>query len=155
MAFIQDIRFDSADKNGGLLCDRCGAYIKNIYTVTYSDSLVARYGIECFKKLFDAGKLTDFGRKLMMRTLKKLKEAYEAREKWLNVNSLEEAKERSLPYTQVFETYEAWEGHTFEEFKDFCTSEERGFFASDLKKAKRDLARFKKVNFDLVKFNAD
>lgn len=153
MAYIKDIRFDSVDKKDGLICDRCGAYIRNIYTVTYSDGLVARYGIECFKKLFDAGKLTDFGRKLMMKSLKRLKEAYEFREKWLSVNTLEEAKEKKLPYTQIFETYEAWQGHTFEEFKDFCTSEKEGYFASDVRRAKEELARFKKVNFDLAKFN--
>lgn len=67
MAYIKDIRFDSVDRKDGLVCDRCGAYIRNIYTGTYSDGLVARYGMECFKKLFDAGKLTDFGRKLMMK----------------------------------------------------------------------------------------
>ena len=155
MAYIKDIRFDFVDRKDGLVCDRCGAYIRNIYTVTYSDGLVARYGIECFKKLFDAGKLTDFGRKLMMKALKRLKEAYETREKWLSVNTLEEAKEKKLLHTQVFETYEAWQGHTFEEFKDFCTSEDCGFFASEVKRAKEDLARFKNVNFDLVAFNKE
>lgn len=94
MAYIKDIRFDSVDRKDGLVCDRCGAYIRNIYTVTYSDGLVARYGMECFKKLFDAGNLTDFGRKLMMKALKRLKEAYETREKWLSVNTLEEARKR-------------------------------------------------------------
>lgn len=78
MAYIKDIRFDSVDRKDGLVCDRCGAYIRNIYTVTYSDGLVAQYGMECFKKLFDAGKLTDFGRKLMMKALKRIEDALEA-----------------------------------------------------------------------------
>lgn len=154
MAYIKDIRFDSVGKKGGLICDCCGAYIRNIYTVTYSDGLVARYGTECFKKLFEAGKLTDFGKKLMMKALKRLKEAYKIREKWLSVNTLEEAKERGLD-VQPFETYEAWEGHTFEEYKNYWTSEEQGYIANDIKRAKKDLARFKKVDFDLIKFNAD
>ena len=154
MAYIKDIRFDSVGKKEGLVCDRCGTYIRNIYTVTYSDGFVARYGIECFKKLFDAGKLTDFGRKLMMKALKRLKEAYETREKWLSVNTLKEAKEKNL-LTQPFESYEAWEGHTFEEYKDFWVNEERGFTASDIKRAKDDLARFKNVNFDLAAFNKE
>lgn len=154
MAYIKDVRFDSVGKKDGVICDHCGAYIRNIYTVTYSGGLVARYGIECFKKLFEAGKLTDFGKKLMMKALKRLKEAYETREKWLSVNTLEEAKEKKL-ITEPFETYEAWEGHTFEEYKDFWTSEDKGYTARDIKLAKEDLARFKKVNFDLVKFNID
>ena len=154
MAYIKDIRFDSVDRKDGLVCDRCGAYIRNIYTVTYSDGLVARYGMECFKKLFDAGKLTDFGRKLMMKALKRLKEAYETREKWLSVDSLEEAKEKGLD-VQPFETYEAWKEHTFEEYRDFWVNEERGYTANDIKRAKDDLARFKNVNFDLVAFNKE
>lgn len=154
MAYIKDIRFDSVSKKEGFICDRCGAYIRNIYTVTCSDGLVAQYGMECFKKLFDAGKLTDFGRKLMMKALKRLKEAYETREKWLSVNTLEEAKEKNL-LTQPFESYEAWEGHTFEEYKDYWTSEEKGYTASDIKRAKEDLARFKNVNFDLIAFNKE
>lgn len=154
MAYIKDIRFDSVDRKDGLVCDRCGAYIRNIYTVTYSDGLVARYGMECFKKLFDAGNLTDFGRKLMMKALKRLKEAYETREKWLSVNTLEEAEKNHLNVFP-FKNYEAWKGHTFEEYKDFWINEENGYTASDIKRAKEDLARFKKVNFDLVKFNED
>ncbi len=154
MAYIKDIRFDSVGKKEGLVCDRCGTYIRNIYTVTYSDGFVARYGIECFKKLFDAGKLTDFGRKLMMKALKRLKEAYETREKWLSVNSLEEAEKKNLD-VYLFKNYEAWEGHTFEEYRDYWTSEEMGYTASDIKRAKEDLARFKNVNFDLIAFNKE
>ena len=120
MAYIKDIRFDSVDRKDGLVCDRCGAYIRNIYTVTYSDGLVARYGMECFKKLFDAGKLTDFGRKLMMKALKRLKEAYETREKWLSVNTLEEAEKKNLD-VYPFKNYDAWKGCTFEEYKDFSS----------------------------------
>ena len=154
MAYIKDIRFDSVSKKEGLICDRCGAYIRNIYTGTYSDGLVARYGIECFKKLFDAGKITDFGRKLMMKALKRLKEAYETREKWLSVNTLEEAEKKNLD-VYPFKNYDAWKGCTFEEYKDFWVNEERGYTANDIKRAKDDLARFKNVNFDLAAFNKE
>ena len=154
MAYIKDIRFDTIGKKDGLICDRCGAYIRNIYTVTYSDGLIARYGMECFKKLFDAGKLTDFGRKLMMKALKRLKETYETREKWLSINSLEEAEKKNLD-VYPFKNYEAWKGYTFEEYRDYWTSEEMGYTASDIKRAKEDLARFKNVNFDLAAFNKE
>ena len=137
MAYIKDIRFDYVDRKDGLICDRCGAYIRNIYTVTYSDGLVARYGMECFKKLFDAGKLTDFGRKLMMKALKRLKEAYETREKWLSVNTLEEAEKNHLNVFP-FKNYEAWKGHTFEEYKDFWVNEEKGFTASEFTEAQKE-----------------
>lgn len=150
MAFIKDIKFDHVSKQEGFICDRCGAYITNVYTVTYSDGLEMRYGIECFKNLFAAGRLTDMGIKLMKKILKRIKEAYEIRDKWIKVNSFEEAKEQNIPYWAAFE-YEAWEGKTFERFKEFCISEKEGFFASDIRRAKKDLERFNKVNFDLSK----
>lgn len=150
MAYIQDIRFDHVGKQEGSICDQCGAYITNVYTVIYSDGLKMRCGMECFKKLFAAGKLTEKGIKLMKKTLKRVKEAYETRDTWLKVNSFEEAKEQNLPYWTAFE-YEAWQGRSFEEFKEFCVSETNGFFASDIRRARKDLERFKKVNFDLEK----
>lgn len=152
MAYIQDIRFDHVGKSEGFICDQCGAYITNIYTVNYSDGLQMKYGMECFKKLFEAGKLTEQGIKLMKKALKRIKEAYEIRDKWFKVNSFEEAKEQNLPYWTAFE-YEAWEGRSFEEFKEFCVSEKEGFFASDIRRARKDLERFKKVNFDLDKLS--
>lgn len=148
--YIQDIKFNTVDKRDGFLCDRCGAYITNIYTVTYSDGLVARYGMECFKKLFDAGNLTEFGRNLMMKALKSMREIYEKREKWLSVNSFEEAEKKCLIST--WDIKERWEGYTFEECKDFYVNK---CFEHDLKRVKEELARFKKVNFDLSKFEKD
>lgn len=152
MAYIQDIRFDHVGKKEGFICDQCGAYITNVYTVTYSDGLKMHYGIECFKKLFIAGSLTEQGVKLMKKALKRIKEAYEIRDKWLKVNSFEEAKEQNIPYWAAFED-EAWEGSSFEEFKEYCVDEKEGYFASDIRRARKDLERFKKINFDLSKLS--
>ena len=90
----------------------------------------------------------------MMKALKRLKEAYETREKWLSVNTLEEAEKKNLD-VYPFKNYDAWKGHTFEEYKDFWVNEERGYTANDIKRAKDDLARFKNVNFDLAAFNKE
>ena len=150
MAYIQDIRFDHVGKQEGFICDQCGAYITNVYTVTYSNGLKMQYGMECFKKLFEAGRLTEQGIKLMKKALKKIKEAYVIRDAWLKVDSFEEAKEQNIPYWSAFE-YEAWKGRNFEEFKEFCTSETKGFFACSIRDVRKILERFNKVNFDLEK----
>lgn len=151
MSYIRNITFKHVWKNEGEICDQCGAYIVNVYTITYSDGLKMRYGIECFKKLFAAGNLTEKGMALMKKALKKIKEAYEFRDGWLEVNSIEEAEEKGLPDTDVFRTYEVWKRHSFDEFKEYCTNENEGYFFLRLNRAKKLLERFKNVNFDLSK----
>lgn len=153
MAKILDIRFDSVGKQSGVICDRCGAYIQNIYTVKYDTGLIVHYGIECFKKLQLASNLTDAGMKLLKKILKKVKEAYEFKAIWDSVVDIEDARNKKAPFLSVFETYEAWKGHSFEEFKRYCTSEEEGFFAHDIKAANKELQRFKHLNIDIEKFN--
>lgn len=70
------------------------------------------------------------------------------------IDELEEAEKKNLNVFP-FKNYEAWEGHAFEEYKDFWVNEEKGYTASDIKRAKEDLARFKNVNFDLIAFNKE
>lgn len=150
MPYIKNITFENVGRKEGLYCDRCGAYITNIYTVYYSDGLVAKYGVECFQRLFVAGNLSDYGAKLMKKAINKIAEAYKERNKWLKVNTIEEAKTAGLDVF-TFENYDSWKGSTFEEYKEFCISEDRGFFANKIKSAKEILKKFENVNFNLDK----
>ena len=63
MAQIKKIQFYHTGKEDGCICDRCGQYIQNVWTVTYSDGVVARFGIDCFEILCKESKLTSFGQK--------------------------------------------------------------------------------------------
>lgn len=65
MAHIKEIRFTHVGRNEGCLCDKCGQYIQNIVTVEFTDGITFDYGQDCFKKLYDNSKLTEFGKKLM------------------------------------------------------------------------------------------
>lgn len=73
MTHITNITFWTYGKNEGITCSNCGAYIRNVYTVTYSDGFVAHYGTECFDKLWKSGKLSKFGEKEFRRILKNIK----------------------------------------------------------------------------------
>lgn len=143
MAYIKDITFWHYGKNEGLNCDRCGAYITNVFTVYYSDGLIAHYGMECFKKLREAGKLSDFGYKLLMKALKDIKYWNEQLQLWKTITE-EEAEEKGLLY--ALHNYEAWEGSDFEEYKKF---EIEKVIPARLSDCKKTIERFKNINFKI------
>ena len=145
MAYIKDITFWHYGKNEGLLCDRCGAYITNVYTVTYSDGLIARYGMECFNKLRNSGKLSEFGVKLLMKTLKYIKQWNEELRKWEGVETAEQAEANGINL-YAFYNYENWKDRTLAEYKDF---EINKVIPNRLDGCKKELERFKKINFTI------
>ena len=73
MAKIKEINFSSVGRMMGCTCDKCGQYIQNIWTVTFTDGVRMNYGIDCFRKLCATGNLSDYGKKLMNKALKSLK----------------------------------------------------------------------------------
>lgn len=73
MARIKEINFSSVGRMMGCTCDKCGQYIQNIWTVTFTDGVRMNYGIDCFRKLCATGNLSDYGKKLMNKALKSLK----------------------------------------------------------------------------------
>ena len=62
MAHIKHINFAHVGRNEGCLCDKCGQYIQNIVYVDYDDGI--------FAKLYNGGKLSTYGVKLMKKALK-------------------------------------------------------------------------------------
>lgn len=145
MPYIRDIRFDHVPKDAGFICDRCGEYITNVYTVTYDNGLKASYGIECFNKLRKHSNLTAAGNTLLNKVLKDIKYYSELEDIWESITSYEDAKEKQVPLLgkmnlglAMFDTYEAWEGASFEEFKDFM-----------IKSTQKDLEKKKEVLKDL------
>ena len=69
MAYIKSVRFNRVGRNEGCTCDKCGQYIRNIWTVTYQDGVIMNFGIDCFEKL-NKGNLNAYGQKLMKDALK-------------------------------------------------------------------------------------
>lgn len=143
MAYIKKIRFDHTDDtNGGCTCDRCGQYIRNIYTVTYTDGVVMHFGIDCFEKLNKASKLTTQGMKIMRKALRNIEFYSEKLNEWKNGVWTEEnciawqiEKEDKLSY---------WSDKTFEEYKDWHINE---FYPARFAEAQKQIDRFRKIDF--------
>lgn len=145
MAQIKSVQFDKTGRNSGCVCDRCGQYITNVWTVQYSDGVSLHYGIDCFEKLYKSGKLTRYGEKLMRDTLKSIASYSEKLKMWENMTE-EEAEEKGLLADLKVTTWDSsyWAGRTFEEYKDWMIHE---FFPTRLAHCQKDIDRFAKVNF--------
>lgn len=143
MAYITNMTFEHVGKDEGVLCDRCGQYIRNIYTVYYSDGYVMHCGVECFKKLRESGRLSDYGMKVLMKIAKKIKQYSEELAMWKTLTE-EEAEEKKLLYPLHY--YEAWQGKTFEEYKEWNINK---WYPARFAECEKELAKFNKIDFNI------
>ena len=143
MARIKKITFASVAKNEGCTCDRCGQYIKNIWTVTYQDDVVMNFGIDCFEKV-SKEKLNAYGMKQMKKVLKSIQDYTERLEAWKSGEITEDCaywQNQQAEWNK--DSY--WYGRKFEEYKDWMINE---FFPARLEYEQKELAKFKNVNFN-------
>lgn len=144
MARIKKVDFHKVGKQEGCLCDRCGQYIQNIWTVQYSDGITARFGVDCFEKLNKESGLTAFGQKELKKALKKIqdhRELYEAEKakteetdiRWQNIQNPSE-----------WESKDYWYGRPWEEYHNWMLTE---FFKIRFEEDQKAIDRFAKVNF--------
>lgn len=144
MARIKKIMFSRVGNDEGCLCDRCGQYIKNIWTVDYADGVRANFGIDCFEILNKESGLTAFGQKELKRALKKIQEhrdMYEA----------EKAKteETDIAYQNMQIEYDwkdrdYWFGKPWKEYHEWMLNE---FWKTRFEEDQKQIDRFSKVNF--------
>ena len=145
MAKIKKISFASVGRMEGCTCDKCGQYLQNIYTVEYQDGLRLNYGIECFRKLYHGGNLSDFGKKLMTKTLKSIvkhQEGFE-REKTLTEETDTAWKPTQEHYEWKSDDY--WYGRPWEEYHKWMLEE---WWPARFAEDQKQLDRFAKVNFE-------
>lgn len=157
MAYITNITFWRYGKNEGLTCTKCGAYIRNVYTVTYSDGFIANYGTECFDKLWKSGKLSKYGEKEFKKILKNIKFYNDVLATWQKCKTEQELIENPLMFSSNYlDRYNeseyikneykrnAHKDDTFEEYRDYIINE---FIPYRLKSERKELERFKKIDF--------
>lgn len=142
MAYIKRIAFARVGRNEGCLCDKCGQYIRNIVTVDYSDGVSINYGQDCFAKLYNSGKLSVQGVKLMKKALKSIEAHTKALEAYKNGEMTAE-NDRSYQYDQIYGGY--WKGKPYEEFRQWMIDE---WFPARFAEDQKQIDRFAKVNFD-------
>ena len=146
MAYIEKIGFARVGRNEGCLCDRCGQYIRNIVTVYYTDGIRINYGQDCFKKLYDSSKLTDYGKKLLRKALKSIEEHQTEYAKYVSGEMTAENDQSWIVYTWDINKGTYWAEHhdDYEEYRKWMIEE---WFPQRFKEDQKQIDRFSKVNF--------
>lgn len=144
MARIKEITFESVRREEGCLCEKCGQYIKNIWTIHYTDGLRLNLGIDCFDNLNKASGLSGYRMKLFKKALKQIerhKKMYEAEK------ALTEETDLAYQKTQIHVEWEHddyWMGHPWSEYHEWRINE---FWSYRFKEDQEEIAKFKNVNF--------
>ena len=141
MARIKSMNFSSVGKNEkGCVCDKCGQYIRNIWTVKFDDGISMNYGIDCFAKLRNTGNLSSYGEKLLKKSMKRLEGISELTEIIKN-----RKPEDDYQYQQnQNDKLSPWYQVDYEEYRKWWLNEVIPERIADIQK---DIDRFKNVNF--------
>lgn len=140
MAHIEDIRFDHVGKNEGCMCDNCGAWLTNIWTVKFREGESLHFGMDCFDKRIK-GKLNSFGKKEMQKALKRIQEHSELLNE-LKQDEVTETVQKEWESYKYWQEY--WQDKPFEEWKQWMIEE---VLPDRLETDKKALAKFEKINF--------
>lgn len=144
MAKIKKISFCRVGKQEGCICDRCGQYIRNIWTVQYTDGITARFGIDCFEQLNKSSGLSGFTLKEFNKTLKMIQKHHEMYEN--EISKTEETDERwhSIQSPSKWEDKDYWFGRPWKEYHEWMINE---FFKARFEEDQKRIDRFRKVSF--------
>lgn len=145
MSHIARIRFSSVDTQQGCSCDRCGQWIKNIWSVDYAEGFTVNYGIDCWEKVYKAGKLSSYGEKELRKIMKRIKGYEEMLAKFIS-GELNAENEDGYKTDQMdcFKDH-YWHGRPFDEYKEWMINE---CLPARIERAQEDLKRFKNINFE-------
>lgn len=144
MSHIKKIRFASVGKKEGCICDRCGQYIRNIWSVDYEEGFTVNYGIDCWEKVYKGGKLNQYGEKMMRKAMKSIKEWEQLKTKWQNGEMDYQENEYSWQQHKQ-DKLSPWYDKTFAEYKEWMINE---FIQYRIECAQEELKKFSKVDFN-------
>ena len=143
MARIKSINFSHTDRIHGCMCDRCGQWLQNIWTVEFSSGDTINFGIDCFNKMTQ-GKLTDYGKKLLKKSLDRLKKWQTELKKWQDGEYTAENCE-SYQFEQQFPDHYFY-GKSFDEYKEFQITQ---WIPARIECARKDIEKFSRIEFTL------
>lgn len=144
MARIKRIDFYHVGKQEGCLCDKCGQYITNIWTVQYADGITARFGVDCFEKLNKESGLTSFGKKELNKALKSIQKHREMYEEEVAKTEETDTIWQSIQNPFEWESKDYWYGKRWEDYHEWRLKE---FFGLRFEEDQKQIDRFSKVNF--------
>lgn len=146
MAHIKMIHFDSVSTNEGCTCDKCGQYIKNIWSVEFTTGDTFHYGIDCWQKIQATGGLNKQNKREFNRIMKLIQSYTEAMNAFIT-GERNESNDTAYQNAQAdWNENDAFHGVPYEEYKRWYVEE---FFPYRIAEAQKDLAKFKRVDFEI------
>ena len=143
MATIKRIDFSTVSTNEGCRCDRCGQWIKNIWTVTYKEGFSLHYGLDCWEKIYKHSNLSKQGEKLLRKHMKSIESYQKAMQRQAELT--EETDEAWKISQAEWNKNNAWYGEKYEDYKKWMLEE---FFPYRIQHEQDEIElRFKKVVF--------
>lgn len=144
MSHIKRIRFSSVGRNEGCTCDRCGQYIRNIWTVDYAEGFSVNYGIDCWEKVYKGGKLSQYGEKEMRKIMKRIKGYEEMLATYQRGEyTIDNDEGYKVDQMDCFSDH-YWHGKPYEEYKAWMINE---CLPARIARANEDLKKFKNIDF--------
>lgn len=143
MSIAKKIRFDHVGRNEGCICDKCGQYIQNVWSVQYTPEITLHYGIDCFANIIKKSNLTKEGQKLMRKAMKSLEDVKACFER-----ELEKTEETDLAYQTAqadWNKQDYWNGKPWEEYHKWMVEE---FWPYRIQRAEKELDKYGKANFN-------
>lgn len=136
--------FNKVGKQEGCICDRCGQYIQNIWTVNYADGITAHFGIDCFEILNKESGLSSYGRKELKKALKSIQDHQEMYEREAALTEDTDIAWQNLQHPYDWESKSYWYGKPWQEYHDWRLTE---FFGRRFEEDQERIDKFGKVNF--------
>ena len=142
---IKKIEFNRVGQKEGCSCDRCGQYIRNIWTVGFASGNTLNFGIDCFEKVYKCGSLTTYGVKEFKKLLKRIKAHKDGYNRWLVMTEEQARAESAVPLT-IEDEESAFYGWSFEEYRNWKLTE---FYGQRFKEDEKELAKFARIGFEV------
>ena len=109
---------------GKEVCERCGAAIKNIYIITFSDGFTIKCGSECVKKVMKETNLNAMGMKYFNKQMKRIHDFEKQIEEWKAKTYESVVETDTVPMKEVeCMKYRPMTKEEFEEYKKFRLEE--------------------------------
>lgn len=139
MAHIKRVDFNTVGRNEGCLCDNCGQYIRNIWTVEFVEGESLHFGIDCYRKHI-MGRLSDYGKKEMRRIMRDI-EFWEKKASDYRSGKMTTENDQSYWYFH-------YKTMSYEEYVEWMLNE---LIPCRIEKANKELDKFKKIDFKFEK----
>lgn len=133
------IQFNHVGRNEGCVCDQCGQYIQNVWSVQYANGATLYYGIDCFSNILKKSNFTKEVQKRIFKAMRDLEIAKSCLE--TEISKTEDTDEGYQVEQAEWNKQSAWHGEPWLEYHKWMVEE---FWPFRIQLAERELNKYSK-----------